>query len=121
MALEYRAFASRFRISGGAILLCGFWSCLSRRVLGDMVVFARFLLLGRPCAVYLVRGDGESCYLCAWGNYSVRHTLGGSESENKSSPGISLVGALKALFKEMSPHHRVVWYWSQVLRDGTPP
>jgi hypothetical protein len=75
VALEYRVFpppAFAF-----PVVICGFGAAFPAGVLGDMVVFARLFLLGRPCAVYLVRGDGESCCLCIWGNYSVRHTLGG--------------------------------------------
>jgi len=41
VAPEYRAFAF-------PVVLCGFWSCLSRRVLGDMVVFAGSSFWGGP-------------------------------------------------------------------------
>lgn len=66
-----------------------------RGVLGDMVVFPLFLLLGCPCAVDLLWSEVGAVACAFGGNYSVLHTLGGAE--NKSSFGISLVGALKGL------------------------
>jgi hypothetical protein len=47
-------------------------------VRADIVVFALFLLLGRPCAVNFLWSE-VGAVVCAFrGNYSVLHTLGGS-------------------------------------------
>jgi hypothetical protein len=66
-----------------------------------------------------VRGRAVGC--ASGRNYSVRHTLGGSE--NKSSLGISLVGALKGRYlKERMFSLRLRWYCTaHVTSDGTLP